>query len=311
MTNIEFYTECKRLWKSYNYPMSKYRLISKALYMLSDIPVLNKSNNKIEKINNHKNALEWFNKILNNKDLLTDNFLKTLYKNVVINRNSLKKGLNELKWQNERLSDQQKALNLFKTDIEYIVSNGIFRNGILVNIDNDQHKKYIGVQILNNRRLNDYFANPFYYSFGSKNNKTINIVEYRKNRYNSFKFECNLIQYPQPLKIYLNSYTWDCIENSFMECFSYYVYNNVKNNNPESLSLRKISNVFENIDSLLNPESTSQRSKHGSVVIYSQNLFKLNSLYKKTNKEFQECIIDLLDFYNIDQQLFFDVINNS
>jgi len=307
---LAFIAECEAKCKSMNYSVSMWRPIRKTLFVLYTTPVLEK--NDIVYINSEDKARQYFDAIIKNTNdntTLTKFFYKR-YKDIVNQRNYDIQQLRDNIYENARLNSEAKAFKKIKDEIQYCVKKGLFRSGILISIDKEEYKKYIGCRLIDNPVLNRFMENPYYYSYGRQNLKHIKFEGYREHRYGSFEFEFNFIKYPQPLSIYLNQYGWSSIENSFMQCFNAYV-SKIGNNEEFTLKLRRITNVFSDIDSLLQPSMSSQRTTHGAVVTYKQGLFTLKSIYEKTNDMFKKDMLDILDYFQIDLSIFTDVINNN
>jgi len=323
---LAFVAECEETCKKLGYSVSMWRPIRKTLFVLYSTPVL--VDNIITYVNSEDKARRYFDEIIKNTNDNTNVLTKFFYKrhsDIVKQRNYDINQLRNEKYENERFDSEAKIFNKYKDEISYLVKTGVFRSGILVSgqkkyegllISNDSdYAKYVGCQLINNPNLDRFMENPYYYSSGSKNLKSIKFKGYKEHRYGSFEFEFIFIKYPHPLSIYLNPYGWSSIENSFMQCFMSYV-DTIKNNNDRTnedltFKLRRITNVFSNIDSLLQPPISSQRTTHGAVVIYKQGLFTLKSIYDKTNDMFKKDVLDILSYFEIDLEMFVDVINNN
>ena len=311
MDEKTFFGRCKEMVLQHNFNTSQYKKIKRVLKLKINIPTLENEHLVIKK--DYERVYNWLEKNIKTINiLLIDNLIKSCRKSFVSMENEVLRQLKIIdRKKQEAIHINYEKLNhekLIKL-IESIVENGTFRNGILTGFNNidvtEQFKSYIGVKLINNITLEMFKTKPIYYSSGRESYKRLQIQEYYKHRYGMFDFECILLKYPQPLKIYFLNHSWSDINNSFMQCYSERI-DKIRGNEPDTLKLRHIKSVFNCIDGLLNPEYP--RNSHGAVVVYRQGLIELNMLYEKTTKEFKESMIDIFDYYKIDENLFYNIL---
>ena len=320
-TYADFLKKCKKYAKENNIGISMYKSIKHSLTKKMVSKVTISESGKFVYEYNTDVAWEWFTdliKLINSKQKYSDKLkepIKSLEYTEKQVRQLNKKALQEIR-QKEAYQYELKAHDSFKEKIKHIQSTGIFRNNILVGFKDEipeDYKRYIGVKLIDNTRLEDFLKEPTYYDYPRDRVKRLEIEDYSRKRYHmNFNFMVTLVRYPEPLKLYLMSHRWDDVNNSFMRCFDSYV-DDISGNEPDTISLRRIRNPFDVIDSLINPDYpvVSPRTRHGSVVAYKQGLFKLEALYNKTTDQFKEAIDDLLDYLKIDKSLFEKTIKEN
>lgn len=179
-------------------------------------------------------------------------------------------------------------------EINYCISNGRFKNGILTGLDNEQlFEKYKNVQLIDNPRLNSFLKDKLDF-------RDIRIKDYKDRRYGDFRWELTFIKYPDPYKIFLINHKWSDMNNAFMQCFSE-AANNLRGNTEFNRSVRGMRYNIDYVNSLLNPQCPliSPRTPHGIIEPFKQKLFSLSDLYEKTTEKFKEAFEELLEEYQL------------
>ena len=319
-TYADFLKKCKTYATEHNIGSTVYKKVKRYLTKKMIKSVTANEYGTLEYTYDIDYAWNWFTDlvkmIISNQDY--EEKLKHPEKRLVYMRAEAKRQYQrylEDKQRKESLQNEKDALKKTREKFTRIRAKGNFRNGILTGFDSEvsnDYKRYIGCQLTDNKKLNSYFRNPTYYSYPRESVKRLEIKEYVDNRYSDFYFEVTLVRYPYPLKIFFMYHRWDDVNNSFMQCFLSFK-NNIRNNEPETLNIRRMSYPFEAIDRRLNPDYpvVSPRSCHGSVVAYKQGLFTLKVLYDKTSADFKEAMDDLLDYYNFDKERFIQILEEN
>lgn len=235
--------------------------------------------------------------ILNNLSFEGINFLKKEIK--------LKNHLDKIQKKQQRQIDSKIAyekhnLNLAKVQKQFfksLFSNGIFKHGFLVGfidtyLSTEKDNDYLNVH------LDNYYINNLINSTYLSEPKIIKIYDFGKKRYNITTID--LFRVEIPFKIYTLNHSWDSIDNSFIQCYLDFKNNFIKNKE-DIIKIRQLGNIFEQIDSFLNPDYPiiSPRTKHSATILYEQGLINIKDLYKKTTPDFKKSWIELLEYYNL------------